>query len=189
MAEGSARVESIDALRALKVALIKFAEAANVALADAESDMQRTQVWLETEGPTYWNGQIAKRNEIVGRCKEAVRQKKLFKDSSGRTPSAIEEEKALRLAMLRLEEANQKLANVRKYSRVVQKETEAYKGHSARLASSVQSDIPLAVHQLSGMIATLEQYVALAPGADEASTAVTSESTTEVQSEVKEEPS
>ena len=48
--------------------------------------------------------------------------KKLFKDSSGRYPSAVEEEKAVRLCQSRLEEANEKLVATKKYARVLQRE-------------------------------------------------------------------
>ena len=40
----SARVESIDALESFKRALWKFAEAANVALGDAEADLEKTDL-------------------------------------------------------------------------------------------------------------------------------------------------
>src|SRR6185295_3410310 len=100
-----ARVESIDALKSFKAALIKFAEGANVALADAESDIARTVNWLENEQASYWQSEHRKRTELVGRCQEAVRMKRIFKDSSGRQQSAVEEEKALRIAQLKLEEA------------------------------------------------------------------------------------
>ena len=60
--------------------------------------------WLEREQQQHWTTQIRKRTEIVGRCKEAVRMKKLFKDSSGRTQSALDEEKALAIALKRLAE-------------------------------------------------------------------------------------
>ena len=65
------RVESLDALRSFKIALVKFAEAANVALGDADSELQRTLTWLETEQLSYWQGQHRKRAEMVTRAKEA----------------------------------------------------------------------------------------------------------------------
>jgi hypothetical protein len=160
MSEG-ARVESIDALKHFRIALLKFQESANVALGDAESDLHSTMNWLENEQYMHWQGQIRKRHDIVERCKEAVRMKKVFKDSSGRTPSAVEEEKALLVAQRRLEEAHTKFANVKKYTRVLQKETESYKGSVQRLASTVQSNIPVAVAMLDQMVQTLEQYVML----------------------------
>ena len=100
----TARIDSIAELRTFRVALIKFAEACNVALGDAESDMQRTLQWVERDQISYWNNQVAKRAEIVGRCKEAVRMKKLFKSPTGATQSAVEEEKALRVAIRNYEE-------------------------------------------------------------------------------------
>jgi len=100
-----ARVESIDALKMFRRSIIKFIEAANVALGDAESEMQRRLNWLENEQDSYWQGQIRKRTEDVAKAKDAVRQKELFKDFAGRTPSADQEKKALRIAIARLEEA------------------------------------------------------------------------------------
>ena len=160
MSEG-VRVDSVDVLKDFKVALWKFQEAASVALGDAESEMQRVLMWLETEQDSHWQHQIRKREEIVGRCKEAVRMKKIFKDATGRQQSAIEEEKALRIAMRNLEEAQQKLAMVRKWARVLPKEIEMYKGGVQRFATNVQSDIPRAATHLDKLSQKLDAYVAL----------------------------
>jgi hypothetical protein len=162
MSEG-ARIDSIDTLKHFRIALIKFAESANTALQDAESDMQQTLNWLENEQLSHWSSQIRKRHEIVERCKEAVRMKKLFKDSSGRTPSAVEEEKALRVAQVKFEEAEQKLANTKKYSRLLQREIQNYKGAVQRFATSLTSEIPVAAATLDKMLVSLEQYLSLKP--------------------------
>src|SRR6266567_4534027 len=105
-----------------RTVLVKFAEHVQVALGDAEGEMARVLVQLETELPTYWSGQVRKRHEAVEKCKDAVRQKKLFKSPSGSTQSAVEEEKALRMAQKRYEEAEEKLKNVRRYTPRLQKE-------------------------------------------------------------------
>lgn len=162
MAE-TARVLSIDALKTLKVALWKFAESSNTALADAESDMNRTLMWLENEQASYWAGELRKRQQNVERCKEAVRMKKLFKDSTGGTPSAIDEEKALAVAMRKLGEAQQKIVAVKQWTRRLQKEILMYRGQVTRFATNVSSDIPVAVAALEQMIGTLETYVGLSP--------------------------
>ncbi|HEY7086501.1 MAG TPA: hypothetical protein VH518_00350 [Tepidisphaeraceae bacterium] len=175
MAEG-ARVESIDALKHFRVALFKFQEAANAALADAEGDLSSTLNWLENEQYMFWQNQIRKRHELLERAKEAVRMKKLFKDSSGRTPSAVEEEKAMLMAKRRLEEAEEKFNNVKKYTRVLQREIQTYKGSVQRFATTVQSDLPVAVAMLDNHVTTLEQYVMLAPGDAQAASPVGSES-------------
>lgn len=161
-----ARVESTDALKAFRVALIKFAENANVALTDSEAEIHRTLTCVEGELYTFWQGEIRKRTEAVSRAKDALRQKKMYKDSAGRTPSAVDEEKALRLAVKRLEEAEMKLANVKRWRGRLQKEFDMYKGSVQRFATSVQVGIPQAISRLDNMSAALESYLALsAPAA------------------------
>ena len=47
-----ARVDNIDAIRAFRAALLKFRDAANVAIADAESEAIGTMRWLEVDQRT-----------------------------------------------------------------------------------------------------------------------------------------
>src|SRR5947209_7152503 len=93
-----ARVDSVEALKLFRLALAKFAESANTALADAEGELQRTLMWLETEQHTYWQGQVRKRTEILSKAKEALRMKKLFKGPAGGRQSVVDEEKAVQVA-------------------------------------------------------------------------------------------
>src|SRR5262249_22602425 len=147
-----ARVESIDALKSLKAALLKFAEGANIALADAESEVIQTMNWLENEQVSYWQSQLRQRTELVASCLEAVRMKKLYKDSAGRTPSAIEEEKALRKAKIMLEEAQEKIGAVRRAIVRMDKEVPLYKGLVQRFGTTVVTDIPAAAAQLDNFV-------------------------------------
>ena len=159
-----ARVHNLEALKKLKHALYKFQETVNVALTDAESDMQRTTIWLETEQRTYWVAQLRKRHEAVEKAKQAVREKQLYKDSTGQRSSAVDEMKVLQAAQRQLAEAEQKVAAVKKYIPKMQKETQIYRGGVQRFASTVQHDLPIAVDRLDNMLATLEAYVSLGSG-------------------------
>jgi hypothetical protein len=161
MSDRVAKVEDLDAIKSLKRALWKFAETASVSLTDAESEMNRALMWLEHEQLQFWQTQLRKRADHVERCKEAVRMKKIFKDSTGRTQSAIDEEKALRLAIRKHEEAEEKLANVKKSTAKLRKEILNYKGHVQRFATAVQNDLPVASSQLDGLLDKLQQYIAL----------------------------
>jgi hypothetical protein len=156
-----ARVGSFEALRAFRAVLYKFAETADVALADAEGEMQRVMGWLERDQQTYWQFQLRKRHEDVMRCKEAVRMKKLFKSADGRPGSAVDEEKALATAMKRLQRGEEKLKAVMYYSRKLPKDILMYKGSVQRLQTAVQSDIPTAGSLLSRLVNTLEAYAAV----------------------------
>ena len=102
----SAKVEDINALKAFRVALVKFAEAANVALADADSDGRRMQGWIERDQSSLWQTQIRKRTELLSRAEEALRMKQNFKQADGSYPNPFEEQKAVMLAKRRLVEAH-----------------------------------------------------------------------------------
>jgi hypothetical protein len=158
----TARVQSIDAIRSFRATLAKFAQAADSALADAEGDMTHTLTWLQTEQPAHWRGQIRKRTEILTRAKEALRMKQLFRDSSGRIPSADEEQKAVRTAARRLEEAEQKVQAIKKWERRLHVEINSYQGAARRLATQIQSDLPRAAARLDQTVQQLEAYVSLA---------------------------
>src|SRR5690349_1910808 len=123
---GTARVE-VEALKIFRGVLWKFQEVANVALSGAEGDMTRTLLWLENEALSYWQTEIRKSTEAVSRAKEAVRLKQLFKDSTGKPPSAIDEKKVLALAIKRQERAEQKLAATKSFVKKLQREIQVYK--------------------------------------------------------------
>lgn len=161
----AARVESIDALKIFRVHMTKFQEAANAALADADSEMSRTQTWLEGDRENFWAMQIRKRGELVQRAEEQLRGKRLFKDASGSTPSAIEEQKAVAAAKKNLAEAEMKLNNVRKWNRKLQREIILYKGAVARFGNSLSSLVPGGIANLAGTIELLEKYLQMSPEA------------------------
>jgi hypothetical protein len=163
-----ARVDSIDALRDFRAALWKFAEVAQVALGDAESELSRTLMWLENEQTSYWAGQVRKRQMAVSAAAEKLREKKLFKDASGRIPSAVDEEKALKVARARLEEAQTKQAAVKRSIGLIQKAIHDYKGSVQGFTTAVAHDVPLSVARLDKLASLLRQYVDLnAPSAAE----------------------
>lgn len=157
----TARVQSVDALKYFRIALWKFAEAANTALADSDAEVKRTLMWLQGEQQQFWSTQIRKRHEKVNQCKDAVRQKKLYKDSTGKTQSAVDEEKALMIAQRRLAEAEQKLINTKRHALKLQREMHMYKGATQRLSTAVVSDLPNAVASLDRMVQALEAYLSL----------------------------
>ncbi len=167
MAEG-ARVDSIETLQAFKAALWKFQESAQMALGDAESDVNRVLMWVENEQDAFWQGQIRKAEQAVVRCKEVVRMKTVFKDATGRQQSAVDEMKALQVAQKRLVEAQGKLVLVRKWARQLQKEIEMYKGGVQRFATSLLSELPSAAAHLESLAAKLDAYLSLQTSAGDA---------------------
>ncbi|MCL2649311.1 MAG: hypothetical protein FWD61_20320 [Phycisphaerales bacterium] len=155
------RVEDLEAFRIFRAALHKFALIAQQSLTSAQASIDRTHSWLENEQRTHWNSQHKKRAEAVVHARDAVRQKKLYKDSSGRTPSAIEEEKHLRRCLAAVQEAEDKILAVKKAIPRLVKESELYRGGIARLGRAISGDIPHAIALLDRFADTLEEYIQL----------------------------
>ncbi|HUO10675.1 MAG TPA: hypothetical protein VM008_20410 [Phycisphaerae bacterium] len=153
------RVDDLEIFGRFRVAMIKFAQAANEALGSADSEISRTHSWLETEQRTYWEGQLRKRTEAVTKAREAVRQKKLYKDSSGRTPGAVEEEKFLAKCIAAVAHAEERLESVRRWLPRLERAAGMYRSGVAGLSKTVDDDVPKAIALLDRLADSLQQYL------------------------------
>ncbi|MEX2671008.1 MAG: hypothetical protein WD294_02735 [Phycisphaeraceae bacterium] len=157
----TARVNSIDMIRRFRPALVKFADQTKQALTEAQSDVQRTAAWLEQEQGPYWQQQVRKRQELVQQARQAISSKKSFEASDVSKTSTVDEERALRRAQQRLEEAEQKVLAVKKWRREIDREWMRQQGALQRLGRSVEQDIPRALALLERLSRSLEAYVSL----------------------------
>ncbi|HEY1922011.1 MAG TPA: hypothetical protein VGG44_04540 [Tepidisphaeraceae bacterium] len=159
-----AHVDSTDSIRDFRVYLTKFQEGASLALGDADSDVNRAARWLEGEGLNYWMAMVRKRQEEVAKAEEAFRFKRLYKDASGSMPSAVEEQKALQIAKRKLAETQEKLANVKRWTRQLQKEVVIYRGGVSGFANTVSSGVPAAIAHLGVTLDHLDKYAEISAG-------------------------
>jgi hypothetical protein len=168
----TARVDDIDPIRDFRIHLTKFQEMAGRALSDGDSDVNRMMRWLEGEGLNLWTSAIRKRQEILAKAEEALRFKRLYKDASGSTPSVVEEQKAVKKAKDSLAEAQEKLKNVKHWTRALQKEQTLYRGAVASFSNDVAAGVPQAIGFLGALLEQLDKYMELeAVGAGEESAA------------------
>lgn len=155
---GRANVKDIDVFRRFRAAMIKFHEAAEQALSGADSDVSSTMSWLETEQASFWQNQLHKRMEMVTKARDAVRQKKMYRDSTGRAQDSSQEEKHLKRCEAAVEQAHEKIDAVKKWRTRLEKASDMYRGGVSRLSRSL-SDMPGAVAQLDRLAMALEAYV------------------------------
>lgn len=153
-----ARVDSIDVLKELRVSLCLVAEDVNAGLIEAEGELQRVAGWLKNEQLAYWKAEIRKRAEDVNRAKLELMRKKLGARSAGGQPSCVDEEKALKRAQHRHEEAEQKLAHTKRWSRQLEEEIFNYQGLIRPLREAMEVEVPGALAALDGMTTALEAY-------------------------------
>jgi hypothetical protein len=167
------RVESVDALKRFRVALCKFAETVKVGLDEAEAEIQRASLWLNQDQHRHWKRQTEKRTELYTRAKSDLNRKKAQKTALGARLSYVDEEKALAAAERQLEEAKQKLANVRRWTRLLDEESFSYKAAAQGMNLAVEADVPNGLARLDNMIAALEAYASSAPPSEQRSTVPT----------------
>lgn len=151
-------VESVDALRRLRVAMIEFAESIGVALDESDAEVQRTDAWLKRDQPGYWKHQVALRTELYTRAKSELNRKKLQSSALNNRPSCVDEVKALARAERALEEARQKQAEVRRWTPLFDQECFGYFAAVQKLRTTAQADLPRALAHLDAMIAAIEAY-------------------------------
>jgi len=167
-----ASITDTQELLRFRAKLVKFADELRVALSDADGEVQRTLAWLEGEAPNHWQRQIRKLHEQAQQTKAVIRDKKLSKTPSGAAPSTAIEEKQLRLIVQKHEEAQQKLANCKRWRHLLDKEVLAYRGTARRAPGVVETTIPAATAELDRAASALDQYAALAapqtPGPNDA---------------------
>lgn len=157
-----ASVADIDQLGHFRAQVIKFGESLRIALGDADGDIQRTLNWLESEAPAHWQRVIRKLHEQVEQARADLRNKKLYKTPLGTTPNTAVEEKALRQLQQKLEYAQERLVNTKRWRQRLDKEVLAYRGIARRAANVVESTVPAAVGEIDRMVGALDQYTKLA---------------------------
>jgi len=157
----SARVTSIDALRDFKTALIQFGLDAKEALGAAEIELRRITEWLDQQ-LSRWRKVVREQEEEVIRAKADLTQRKYAADGRGYT----EQEIALTRAQRRLQEAQTRLENTRRWIRELPREIEEYQGPARVLGGMLDADLNRTIAHLERRIQALEAYVQLRSGTE-----------------------
>ncbi len=153
-----ARVDSVERLKEFRIQLCRHAEMIQTAMSEAEQDIHRTRNWLHQDQQIYWKSEFRKRTELYHRAKLILKQRQNEKTPLGGRYSCVDEKKAADAAKRRLEEAEQKIANVRRWLRQLDKEADEYKAVVQKLGRYIEADVPRSLARLDQMIAALEAY-------------------------------
>ena len=155
-----ARIESVEVLRELRSVLCIFAQKMSVALEEAQAEVQRAAMWLKQNQGRHWQGQVRLLTEKCSQAKLSLESKERYQGISAMGKmSNVDEKKAYALAKYRLEEARQKLANVKRWLPIMEKEVFTYRGLAQGLSNAVEIEIPNACAQIDRMIDSLEKYL------------------------------
>ncbi len=157
-----ATVHSIDALKDLRTAMALYGDDTMAALGAIEAEVRRTVRWLQEERPYYWQEQIKRRREQVSMAKSEVFRRQLQKRPDY-TPPMSEQMENLRRAEASLQDAEKRLAMVRKWQPALQHAVLEYHASVQRLKDLAATDVPSAVNLLTRLIDALEAYLRVQP--------------------------
>jgi hypothetical protein len=157
-----AEVHSIEALKDLRTVLALYSEDTLAALGAVEAEVRRTVQWLQQDRPFFWQEQIKRRREQVASAKSEVFRRKLQKKPDY-SPSMSEPMEILRRAEASLQDAEKRLAMVRKWQPLLNHAVLEYHGSIQRIKDLAATDVPKAVGTLVRIIEALEAYIRVAP--------------------------
>ena len=154
-----ADVRSLQALEDARAALADFRDVVRTAIGEAVSDAQRIQFRLCHDGRLHWRAQLRHRQEKLQQARSELARAELAAQGS---MVSVREEKALVERWIRaVDEAEQKLRNIKRWDAILEREITLFKGQLQPLARAADADLPKAAARLQQMAAALEEYVRL----------------------------
>ena len=148
------RVTSIDALEALRSALIIFLTKARRSLDDARDDARRTRSWIQHDQRFHWEGQVRARQKKLDQTEQELLSAKL----SGLRDNLVFQQNAVRKAKAALVEAEGKLRTVKRWARDFDNAADPLVKRLEGLRQYLDFELPNAITYLVQAQRILEAY-------------------------------
>lgn len=158
----SANVRSVGAIHDFKVALTNFAEDARNALGSTEMELRRTRDWLTRDQLSYWQAQVKRCQEQVAMARADLFRRKISQQGSDAVSDADQKE-ALRTAIRRQQEAEEKVARIKRWIPVLEHAISEYHSTSQPLGDRLSGSLVNSLTLLERTIGSLDAYLNTAP--------------------------
>ena len=153
------RVTSIDALESLRSGLIIFLTKARRSLDDVSDEVRRTRMWLQHDMRFHWEGEVRKRQKILGQAEQELLSAKL----SGLRDNLAVQQNAVRKAKAALVEGEEKLRNVKRWNRDFESASAPMLKRLEGLRQYLDFELPDAIAYLVQAQRTLDAYTEAPP--------------------------
>jgi hypothetical protein len=161
------RVTSIDALDALRAALIIFMTKARRSLDDVNDDVRRTRMWIQHDQRFHWEGEVRRRQKVLAQAEQELLSAKL----SNLRDNLVIQQNAVRKAKAALEEAENKLRCVKRWNRDFDSAADPLVKRLEGLRQYLDFELPNAISFLVQAQRALDEYTSTpAPAAAPAAT-------------------
>src|SRR5438105_10372787 len=134
-----ARVYSLDALKDFRVKLLDFGISAQQAICSTGLELRRLQDWIADQ-MKHWQKVVRELEEFVTRAKSELMHRKHWK-KDGQGPGYTEQEMALRKAQAKLQAAQEKIENCRRWSIKLPQAITEYEGPARQLSGMMDADL------------------------------------------------
>jgi hypothetical protein len=158
MAE-QAKVSSIDALEAFRAALIRYVEKARVALQEAESEVRRTQTWLEVERSNYWKNACKQRAKQLEQAEAELYNATITRPKESHAFHKL----AVARARQKLVEAEEKLRIVKRWRQAFDSRVSPLVRQLDPMFFTVGQHLPKGIQSLTESIKALQAYAETGP--------------------------
>lgn len=161
----TANVRSLEAIEAVRAALVSFRDELDQAASTIDLEMRRVLDWLEHDRPRFWRTQLRKANDGVTEARAALHCCLMYPIADER-PSCYEERAALKQAEARLAYCTEKSERLQHWIREIRHEMFEYEGRIRQLKDVAEIDAPQAMAILDRLVARLQEYQALRTNSD-----------------------
>ena len=165
-----AQVTSVDAIEAFRVSLLVYLSKVKPAVEQVTAEMMRTRVWVQNTQRQFWQNQLRLRQRKLEEAKEALFNARISQFNQ----STVLENMAVQRAQKAVEEAEGKLAMLKKWSRDIESRADPLTKQIEQFHGYLITDLPEAVTLLSQIVKTLDAYAEVSSmGSSGATTAPT----------------
>ena len=149
-----AQITSFEAIEAFRSDLINYLSKARPALEEVSNEVLRAKQWLQNDQRRLWEGEMKMRSKKLERA-----QAELFSVSMSKFQEVSAAQQLLvQRAKQAVEEAQQKLAMLKKWDREIDNRSEPLVKQVDQFQSFVAGQMPRAIAYLTEVIKTLEAY-------------------------------
>lgn len=152
-----ANVRSLDAIEAVRAALVSFRDELEQAVSMIDLEMRRVLDWLEHDRPGFWRRQVRDAHDGVTQARAALHRCLMYPINDER-PSCYEERAELKKAEARLAYCDEKSERLRHWVREVRHETFEFEGRISQMMEIIEFDVPQAIVILDRLLAHLHDY-------------------------------
>ena len=149
-----AHVRSVEAIEAFRGKLLVYAAKARPVLEDACDEVLRTREWLEHDRWTFWERELRRRTRVLEEAQSTLFSARLSNLREARTA----EQMAVIKARASVEEAQEKLARIKKWHRDFDHLVQPLLKELEHLRTLLSADLPKAAAALTETVRMLDAY-------------------------------